>query len=104
MRLEHPGLNADAMRTQRYNKFIVKRLAQFRRSSLNKAGPALPARIAIQRELRYSENRATRVEYRAVHFSLIVAENSQVYDFLSHSTCGGGYILAAHSDQHDESR
>src|SRR5271170_6877526 len=64
VRLKNARRDAYSQLPQSAHKFFIQRLALLRRRSVDKTGPALAAYVAVQRELRDSENRTARVQQR----------------------------------------
>src|SRR5271154_236820 len=102
MRLKYSGFDAQVQRLQRAHKFLVACLALVGRSRLQETWTPLAARVAVQRELRYGQYGAARVEKREVHLALGVVEYSQLNDFLGHRGCRFGRIFASHGNQDHE--
>jgi hypothetical protein len=70
--------------------------------SLVKAGAASFAALAVERELRYCEDRAACIEDRVVHFALVVGENSQMGAFLSAKAQFALCIAGAEAEEEEE--
>src|SRR5580658_7787487 len=66
--LKNSGRDGDSHSLHRHRKLFVKRLGFFWRSGGDKTGPALPARVSVERELRNDESGAFHVQERPVHF------------------------------------
>ena len=104
VRLKDSGCDAYSERLQGADKFFVERSALLRRCGVNEAGPALAARVAVERELRNGEYCAAHLQQRAIHFALIIAENAQVHDFFGRG-CGRSWrIVSSHGDEDCEAR
>jgi hypothetical protein len=71
---------------------------------LNEAGSAAPTRVTVQSELRYHKDCATRIEKRAIHFSLLIVKDAQVDDFFSHDCGRFGCVRTSNAQQDEESR
>ena len=69
--------------------------------SLVEAGAASFAALAVERELRYREDRAACIEDRVVHFALVVGENSQMSAFLSAEAQFALCIAGAEADEEE---
>src|SRR5712664_345896 len=76
-RLENTGCDVHAKLAKRFAEFFVESFRLFRRRSGDEAWPALPARIAVKRELRDDQGAAFHLQQRPVHLTLIVFEDAQ---------------------------
>src|SRR5260370_24030527 len=83
--LKNSSSDRNAQLAERLAEFVIKRLGKLGGCRSNKAGPSLPPRIAVQRELRNGQSAAFNLEQRPVHFALMVFEDAQVRAFLGHS-------------------
>ena len=102
--MENPGLDANAQSGQCANELLVQRFALFGRRGLNETGTAAAARITVQSELRYRKDRATHIEKRAIHLSLLIVKDAQVGDFFGHDRGGLRRVCASHGDEYGEAR
>jgi MFS family permease len=103
VRLKHAGGHAHFQSFKRTDEFFVTGFALIGWRGPEKTGPALAAGVAIKSELGDGEDGAADIEQRAVHFALLVVEDSEVHDFFRHRHRSFGSVVAADSDQHDES-
>jgi hypothetical protein len=75
---KHAGLDAlDAFRAESIAKISDEWFGVFRTRRLHIRRAALSLRVGIQGELRDHEYASASIQYRAVHLSLLVVEDSQ---------------------------
>jgi len=104
-RLDHnepfiPG--APAKPEQRLIEFLVQQSRLLGRRRGNEARAALPARVAVQSELRDHEGCALHVQQRPVHFPLFILEDTQVCDLFRQRSSHRGRIFPAHAKQNHQ--
>jgi hypothetical protein len=102
VRLKDSGLDANAQPSQSPTKLVVQFPAQLGRRCLYETRPPLPARVAVQCELRNCKCCAARIEQRTIHFPILVREDAEVGNLFGHCGRDGGCILAADSQKNHE--
>src|SRR6266568_4602117 len=102
--LKNSSGDGNTQLAQRFAKFLIKRFCEFRRGRGDEAGPALAARIPIQRELRNSKRAAFHIKQRAVHLTRIVFKDAEVRASFCHSRYNRRSVVAAHTEQNHQPR
>src|SRR5580692_10865158 len=95
--LKNSASHLNAKILQRVTKLFIELLRDFRRRCGNITGPALPARVTIQRELRHRQRFAFHLEQRAIHFPLIVFKYPQIRGLFRHRQRNGSTVFFSHA-------
>src|SRR6266581_2157949 len=102
--LKYPGRYGDSKLAKPFGEFFIERFRLVRWSGGDEARPALPSRVAVERELRDNQRAAVRVEQRSVHLSLLVFEDSQIGNFFGERSGGCGRVLPPNTQENHQPR
>jgi hypothetical protein len=99
---KYAGRNADAERFEGAHEFFVEGFGKVRRSGFQEAGTPLAVDVAVECELRHGEDGAAGIEKRAIHYSQVVIEDTNVHDFLGGGGRDRGRIVASDCNKDDQ--
>ena len=99
---EDAALGRQALFGEQVEKALVQALGNRRWGGLDEARAAALAAVAVQGKLRDGEYAAANVEYRAIHFALVVGEDAQVSALFSAEAQRLVVIARAEADEQDQ--
>ncbi len=99
---EDAALGRQALFGEQVEKALVQALGNRGWSGLHETGAAALAAVAVQGELRDGEHAATNVEYRAIHFALVIGEDAQVSALFSAEAQRLLVVARAEADEQDQ--
>src|SRR5580704_1100266 len=100
--LENSASHLNAKVLQRVAKVLIESLRDLWRRRGNITGTALPARVTIQRELRYGQRFALHLEQRAIHFPLIILEYPEIRCLFRHRQRHGSTVFFSHAHKNHQ--
>ena len=99
---EDAALRRQALFGEQVEEALVEALGNRGWSGLDEAGAAALAAVAVQGKLRDGEYAATNVEYRAIHFALVIGEDAQVSALFSAEAQRLVVVARTEADEQDQ--
>ena len=99
---EDAALGRQALFGEQVEKALVQALGNRGWGGLDEAGATALAAVAVQGKLRDGEYAAANVEYRAIHFALVIGEDAQVSALFSAEAQRLLVVVRAEADEQDQ--